>query len=61
VADTFDAISSHRPYRGAMGKDVAMEVLREGRGNHFDPYAVDALEFVLGTDPLLSGTSMYRQ
>jgi HD-GYP domain-containing protein (c-di-GMP phosphodiesterase class II) len=61
VADTFDAISSHRPYRGAMGKDVAMEVLRKGRGNHFDPYAVDALEFVLGIDPLLSGTSMYRQ
>ena len=60
VADTFDAISSHRPYRRAMGKQAAMAVLRDGRGHLYDPYAVDALEIILTTDPLLSGSSMYR-
>lgn len=42
VADTLDAVASHRPYRAALGIDAACEVLKEGRGTHFDPKVVDA-------------------
>lgn len=43
VADVFDALLSDRCYRSAMPVDDAMEVIREGRGTHFDPQVVDAL------------------
>ncbi len=60
VADTFDAVASHRPYREAMGKDAAMAALLAGRGEKYDPYVVDALGRIVDTDPLLKGNSMYR-
>ncbi len=43
VADVFDALLSARPYRPAMGTEQAIEVIREGRGTHFDPEVVDVL------------------
>jgi len=43
VADVFDALLSDRPYRAALPLDDALEVIREGRGIHFDPRIVDAL------------------
>jgi putative two-component system response regulator len=43
VADVFDALLSDRCYRGARSLDDSVEVIREGRGTHFDPAAVDAL------------------
>ncbi len=42
VADVFDAISSHRPYKQAWPMEKAIELLVEGRGRHFDPDCVDA-------------------
>ena len=42
VADTVDAIASHRPYRSARGIDVAMRELKEGSGTAFEPVVVDA-------------------
>ncbi len=42
VADVVEAISSHRPYRAALGLDVALEELRAKRGVLFDPDVVDA-------------------
>lgn len=41
VADTFDAMSSDRPYRFAPGPQLALEVFREQRGITFDTYIVD--------------------
>jgi len=41
VADTVEAITSHRPYRPALGIDKALEVIRDGRGTLFDPDVVD--------------------
>ena len=43
VADVFDALLSDRCYRSALSADDAVEVMREGRGTHFDPQVVDAL------------------
>jgi ribonuclease P protein subunit RPR2 len=41
VADSFDAMTSDRPYRDAMASERAMEELREGAGSQFDPDVVD--------------------
>lgn len=43
VADVFDALLSDRCYRSALSIDDAVEVMKEGRGAHFDPRIVDAL------------------
>ncbi len=42
VADTVEAMSSHRPYRAAIGLDGALLVVQEGRGTLFDEAVVDA-------------------
>ncbi|MBU1726860.1 MAG: HD-GYP domain-containing protein, partial [Candidatus Omnitrophica bacterium] len=41
VADVFDAITTDRPYRKALPKEVAIKILEENRGTQFDPYVVD--------------------
>jgi HD-GYP domain-containing protein (c-di-GMP phosphodiesterase class II) len=41
IADTFDAVTHARRYRGAAGIDRAIEVLESGRGTQFDPELVD--------------------
>ncbi|MFO7950471.1 MAG: PAS domain S-box protein [Candidatus Fermentibacteraceae bacterium] len=40
VADVVDAMSSHRPYRPALGTDAALEMIRDAAGTLFDPEAV---------------------
>ncbi len=42
VADTFDAITSARPYRAAQQHRRAMRILREEAGTQLDPRAVEA-------------------
>ncbi len=42
VADTFDAMTSDRPYRTAMSRAVAIEEIRRGSGVQFDPTVVSA-------------------
>ena len=41
VADVFDALISHRVYRRGLPFPDAINVIREGRGSHFDPDIVD--------------------
>lgn len=43
VADMFEAMISHRPYRAALGKDVALRELVAGSGVLYDAPAVAAL------------------
>lgn len=43
VADAYDAMTSDRPYRARLPREVAIARLREGRGGQFDPDVVDAL------------------
>jgi putative nucleotidyltransferase with HDIG domain len=42
VADVVEAMSSHRPYRPALGLDVALAEIGRGKGIIFDSEAVDA-------------------
>ncbi len=42
VADVVEALSSHRPYRPALGLDKALEEIRRGRGIRYDMRVVDA-------------------
>jgi len=42
VADVVEAISSHRPYRPALGVDQALREIETGRGRTYDPAVVDA-------------------
>lgn len=46
VADVYDALISKRVYKPAFSHDKAMGVIREGRGTHFDPDIIDALDAV---------------
>lgn len=41
VADSFDAMTTKRPYRDAYPKEKALELLLEGAGNQWDPKIVD--------------------
>jgi putative nucleotidyltransferase with HDIG domain len=42
VADVVEALSSHRPYRPALGLEKALEEIRRGRGTRYDMRVVDA-------------------
>jgi putative nucleotidyltransferase with HDIG domain len=42
VADTFDAMTTDRPYRKGLSLEKAFEELRKGAGTQFDPAVVDA-------------------
>ncbi|MDD3628913.1 MAG: HD-GYP domain-containing protein, partial [Actinomycetota bacterium] len=42
IADTFDALTSHRPYRSAFTPDEAISIMMENRGTQFDPELLDA-------------------
>jgi len=42
VADTVEAMASHRPYRAAVGVDAALEEIEVGRGVRYDTEVVDA-------------------
>jgi ribonuclease P protein subunit RPR2 len=41
VADSFDAMTSDRPYRAAMSLEAAIDELAAGRATQFDPDALD--------------------
>jgi len=42
VADVVEAMSSHRPYREALGIDAALDEIARGRGTAYDPAVADA-------------------
>ncbi|MDO9285876.1 MAG: two-component system response regulator [Aquabacterium sp.] len=44
VADVYDALISRRPYKEPMDHTEALEHIRAGAGQHFDPAVVRALE-----------------
>lgn len=50
VADVFEAMSAHRPYRAALGTCQAMEELKAHRSTLYEAEAVDALLSLLEED-----------
>ena len=47
VADTFDAITTDRPYQVGSEFPKALEILRKHVGTKYDPIVVDALDSAL--------------
>ena len=45
VADVFDALTSDRVYRAALPIKTAVKMMRDERGQHFDPELLDAFLF----------------
>jgi response regulator RpfG family c-di-GMP phosphodiesterase len=46
VADVYDALISKRVYKAAFSHEKAVGIIREGRGRHFDPDVIAAIEAV---------------
>ncbi len=42
LVDVFDALTSMRPYKDPYPVDVALDILKKERGEHFDPEIIDA-------------------
>ncbi|MBX3072493.1 response regulator [Candidatus Obscuribacterales bacterium] len=51
VSDAYDAMTTDRPYRKAIGHERAVKELEAGRGTQFDPVVVDALMKLLEEGP----------
>ena len=47
VADSYEAMTSERPYRAALSQQTAIEELKKGSGTQFDPIIVEAFLKVL--------------
>jgi putative nucleotidyltransferase with HDIG domain len=41
IADVFDALTSHRPYKKPFSFEESMQIIEQGRGTHFDPSLID--------------------
>ncbi|MGB0682690.1 MAG: HD-GYP domain-containing protein [Magnetovibrionaceae bacterium] len=52
VADTLEAMASHRPYRAGLGIDAARAELIAGRGTKYDPAAVDACLMLISEEAI---------
>jgi len=50
VADAYDAMTTDRPYRKAIGHQSALAELRKQAGTQFDPQMVEALISVIGEE-----------
>lgn len=57
VADVFDALCSRRPYKEAFPLEKALDIVREGRGTHFDPAVLDA--FFQGLEEILAARQQF--
>ncbi len=51
VADVFDALTSRRPYKEPWTNEKAINLIKEERGEHFDPIVADA--FLSITDEII--------
>jgi putative two-component system response regulator len=58
LADVYDALISHRCYKGPMPHDEAVEIIVQGKGAHFDPDIVDA--FIEIEDDFVEITRRYK-
>lgn len=48
LADVYDALTHQRCYKPAMSHEEAMQIILEGKGDHFDPYLVDLFQEIEG-------------
>jgi putative nucleotidyltransferase with HDIG domain len=50
VADSFDALTSNRPYRRALKRELAIEMIKERCGSQYDPDIVEAFLEVMARE-----------
>lgn len=48
VADVVEAMASHRPYRPALGIDLALDEIHQNKGTSYDPQVVEACLKIFG-------------
>lgn len=53
IADSWDAMTSHRSYRKALPVETAIKELQEGAGSQFDPYMVGVYIDIINENPEL--------
>lgn len=58
IADVFDALMSKRPYKEPFTLEKSLDIIKEGRGGHFDPAVVDA--FLESLDDILVIKDRYK-
>lgn len=58
IADVYDALTSERPYKKAFSIERSLEIIREERGQHFDPDVVDA--FLEIHDEVIATIAQFR-
>jgi len=65
VADAFDAMTTDRPYRRALGADEAIVRLMQGMGTQFDSRCVAAFRVLVANGAILpppsTGTAVFAQ
>ncbi len=54
VADTYDAITSTRPYRDKMSSEKALSIISEQSGRQFDPKVVKVFLKIKGAQKYLT-------
>ncbi len=59
VADVYDALISKRVYKPAFSHEEAIDIMRKGRGSHFDPDILDV--FLRITEEFRDIAMRYRQ
>lgn len=50
IADTYDAMTSDRPYRKGMAVEIALQEIIKGAGTQFDPYLASAFAKMMWED-----------
>ena len=61
VADVVEPMSSHRPYRPALGIEAALKEIKKGKGKYFDPKVVDACVKLIEKDGFKFDNKKERQ
>lgn len=48
IVDTFDALTSNRPYRQSIALEEALGIMERERGTHFDPDYLESFKMIAG-------------
>lgn len=59
IVDAYDAMTTDRPYRAALGLDEAVRRLRAGRGTQFEPEMLDVFLDLIARGTLLTERSPF--
>jgi putative nucleotidyltransferase with HDIG domain len=60
ISDVFDALHSDRAYRTGLPVEKTVQIIRDGRGSHFDPEVVDCFQSCLNDGTLFASVEDAR-